>query len=110
MKPVVFETYNGFIIAYNDYENGYDVINPKTSSVIKTIGNLEFARFYVDNVLMKNKIKPVKCGNCKYFQHDNSYIGYCSKDNEVVKDFNVCNKLPTDNERREAKIKKYYRG
>lgn len=29
MKPVVFETHNGFIIAYNDYENGYDVINPK---------------------------------------------------------------------------------
>ena len=54
---------------------------------------------------MKNTIKTPKCGRCRFFSSDINYLyhGVCAKDKEVVRAINVCNKLPSDNERRDAK-------
>lgn len=53
-----------------------------------------------------NKLKPVKCGNCKYYISDIIYKsdGECLKDHTYTREFYVCNKLPTDDDRRDAKL------
>ena len=55
---------------------------------------------------MKNKLKPVICSNCKHFVEEIHYRneGICSKDNEYTMGHRVCNKLPTDVDRRNAKL------
>jgi hypothetical protein len=52
------------------------------------------------------KIKPVRCDNCKFWTRDTVYKteGMCNKDGAFTKAFHVCNKLPTDTDRRNAKI------
>lgn len=57
---------------------------------------------------MVNKLKPVRCDNCMFFVENVSYRGEgaCSKDNEYTREHRVCNKLPTDEDRRNAKLKK----
>lgn len=60
---------------------------------------------------MSYKLRNVVCENCKFFKRHMVYKtdGICSKDNEVVREYWVCNKLPTNTDRRNAKINKYYR-
>jgi hypothetical protein len=57
---------------------------------------------------MKNKLKAVRCDNCKYFNHTDKprYDGACTKDNEYTAEHRVCNKLPTDDDRRNAKLRR----
>ena len=56
---------------------------------------------------MKNKLKSVKCNNCKHFEEDANYKGEgtCNKDGEYTREHRVCNKLQTDEERRNAKLR-----
>ena len=58
---------------------------------------------------MGYKLKPVRCENCKYWTRDKSYKteGICRKDGRVSREFHVCNLLPTNEDRRNAKIHKY---
>ncbi len=53
----------------------------------------------------KNKIQTPQCEKCRYFLCHISYKsdGLCLKDNCFTRSFRVCDKLQTDNERREAK-------
>lgn len=57
---------------------------------------------------MANKLKPVRCNNCIFYCENVSYRGegVCSKDNEYTREHRACNKLPTDEDRRNAKLKK----
>ena len=57
---------------------------------------------------MKNKIKPVRCDNCKFYD-ENAHSrgeGICDKDGEYTRNHRVCNKLPTDEDRRNAKLRR----
>lgn len=58
--------------------------------------------------MVQNRLKPVRCSNCKYYKEDITYKGegICIKDNEYTREHRVCNKLPTDDDRREAKIRR----
>jgi hypothetical protein len=49
----------------------------------------------------------MRCGNCKHFIEDSTYKneGTCDKDDEYTRSHRVCIKLPTDEDRREAKIR-----
>lgn len=55
-----------------------------------------------------NRLKPVKCNNCKYFsRHDEyRYEGTCTLDGGYTRENRVCNKLPTDDDRRNAKLRR----
>lgn len=57
---------------------------------------------------MKNRLKPVQCRNCKFFSQPDKirYDGTCTKDNEYTAEHRVCNKLPTDEDRRNAKLRR----
>ena len=57
---------------------------------------------------MGNKLKPVRCDNCKHFDEDVNYKceGVCDKDGEYTRSHLVCNKLPTDDDRRNAKLRR----
>lgn len=57
---------------------------------------------------MKNKLKHVRCDNCKYFNQPdkNRYDGWCTKDDTYTAEHRVCNKLPTDEDRRNAKLRR----
>lgn len=59
--------------------------------------------------IMAYKLKPVRCDNCKYFNHTDKprYDGICTKDGEYTAEHRVCNKLPTNEDRRAAKIHKW---
>ena len=56
----------------------------------------------------KNKLKPVRCDNCKHFDEDVNYKGegVCNKDGEYTREHRVCNKLPSDDDRRNAKLRR----
>ena len=56
--------------------------------------------------IMRNKIKNVVCGNCQFFNRDKAYKteGLCRKDGEYTREHRVCSKLPSDDDRRDAKI------
>ncbi len=58
---------------------------------------------------MGYRLKPVRCDNCKNYEEDKSYRGEgtCLKDGRYTRDHRVCNLLPTNQDRREAKIKLY---
>jgi len=55
-----------------------------------------------------NKLKPVRCDNCKYFDEDVNYKGegVCNKDGKYTREHRVCNKLPSDDDRRNAKLRR----
>jgi hypothetical protein len=55
---------------------------------------------------MKNKLKPIRCDNCKHFDENINYKGegVCDKDTEYTRGYRVCNKLPTDQDRRDSKL------
>ncbi len=57
------------------------------------------------NGMINNKVQTPKCEKCRYFLCNISYKsdGLCLKDNNFTRNFRVCDKLQTDNERREAK-------
>lgn len=57
---------------------------------------------------MNNKIKPVRCDNCKYFIEHKVYKGEgsCKKDGEYTRGYRVCNLLLTDRDRINAKLNK----
>jgi ribosomal protein L32 len=57
---------------------------------------------------MKNRLKMVQCKNCRFFYkpYQLNYEGICEKDGEFTRDHRVCNKLPSDEDRRNAKLKK----
>ena len=57
---------------------------------------------------MMNKLKPVRCDNCKHFAEDEKYKGEgtCSKDGRYTREHRVCNLLPTDEDRRNAKLRR----
>ena len=57
-------------------------------------------------IITLKMIKPVRCDKCKYFVENKKYKGegICNKDNEYTREYRVCNKLPTDEDRRNAKI------
>jgi hypothetical protein len=59
---------------------------------------------------MSYKMKPVRCDNCRFFvQHDKyRYDGTCLKDGEYTAEHRVCNKLPTNEDKRNAKINLYH--
>ena len=63
---------------------------------------------YVKITDMKNRLKAVRCDNCKYFNHTDKprYDGICMKDNTYTAEHRVCNKLPTDEDRRNAKLRR----
>ena len=50
-------------------------------------------------------VKTPRCEQCKFFIQNIVYKsdGICLKDDEVKRYFHVCNKLKTDEERRDAK-------
>ncbi len=57
---------------------------------------------------MSYQLKPVKCENCKWFRrHREGADGICSKDENFTTDYSVCNKLPTNQLKRMAKINLY---
>ena len=58
--------------------------------------------------IMKKKLKNVRCDNCKYFNQPdkNKYDGWCTKDDTYTAEHRVCNKLPTDEDRRNAKLRR----
>ena len=58
---------------------------------------------------MAYKFKPVRCENCKHWTRDNVYKidGICGKDGRVTSEYNVCNLLPTNEDRRNTKIDKW---
>lgn len=58
---------------------------------------------------MAYKLKPVRCDNCKYWTRDKVYKtdGICNKHGDVSREFYVCNLLPTNEDRRDAKIHKW---
>lgn len=60
---------------------------------------------------MSYKLRSVVCENCIFFKRHLIYKtdGICEKDNEVVREYQVCNKLTTNTEKRNAKINKYYK-
>jgi len=49
-----------------------------------------------------NKLKPVRCDNCKHFEEDKNYKGEgtCNKDGRYTREHRVCNLLPADEDRR----------
>ena len=55
-----------------------------------------------------NKLKPVRCDNCKHFEEDKNYKGEgtCNKDGRYTREHRVCNLLPTDDDRRNAKLRR----
>lgn len=58
---------------------------------------------------MTYRLKPVQCGNCKHWNRNKAYVydGKCNKDGRTSHEWNVCNLLPTNDDRRNAKIEKY---
>jgi len=58
---------------------------------------------------MAYQLKPVRCDNCKFYNHDNNYSGEgkCNKSGEYTRDHRICNLLPTNEDKRNAKIKKW---
>lgn len=60
---------------------------------------------------MGYNLKPVRCDNCKFFtqkeQYKHSYDGLCTKDGNYTAKHRVCDKLPTNEDRRESKINLY---
>lgn len=57
---------------------------------------------------MKNRLRDVRCDNCKYFQQRDKtrYDGKCNKDDTYTAEHRVCHKLPTDEDRRNAKLRR----
>ena len=57
---------------------------------------------------MKIKLKAVRCNNCKYFDENVNYKGegVCNKDGEYTREHRVCNKLSSDDDRRNAKLRR----
>lgn len=54
-----------------------------------------------------NRLKPVRCDNCWFWQQNKNYTeGVCQKDNRPTREHWVCDKLPTDNDRRYAKLRR----
>ena len=55
---------------------------------------------------MAYKLKPVPCWNCIFYKENAHSIGegVCDKDGEYTRDYRVCDKLPTNEDRRNAKI------
>lgn len=60
---------------------------------------------------MSYKLRNVVCENCKFFKRHKEYTfeGICTKDNQYTREYRVCDKLPTNTDKRNAKINKYYR-
>ena len=57
---------------------------------------------------MKYQLKAVSCGNCKFFRrYKETTEGTCDKDDEYTREHRVCHKLPTNEDRRNAKINLY---
>lgn len=58
---------------------------------------------------MGYQLKYVRCSNCIYFdQKDKSrYDGRCMKDDTYTAEHRVCDKLPTNEDKRNAKIRLY---
>jgi hypothetical protein len=58
---------------------------------------------------MTYQLKPVRCENCKNWTRDKVYLtdGICGKNGRVKREFHVCNLLPTNEDKRKAKIKLY---
>ena len=56
---------------------------------------------------MAYQLKPVRCSNCKFFNHTYKprYDGICTKDNTYTAEHRVCNKLPINEDKRNAKIR-----
>lgn len=54
-------------------------------------------------------LKPVRCDNCKFWKRHKEYNSYgtCSKDGNHSREFHACNKLPTNEDRRNAKINRF---
>jgi hypothetical protein len=49
-------------------------------------------------------LKPVRCEQCKFFLQDIHYKdGECLKDGRYTREHRVCNLLPTNQDRRNAK-------
>lgn len=48
----------------------------------------------------------VRCDKCKYFKEDKIYKGegFCGKDGRYTREHRVCDLLPTDKDRKNAKI------
>ena len=60
------------------------------------------------NLNRMNKLKPVRCDNCKHFEEDKNYKGegICNKDGRYTREHRVCNLIPTDEDRRNAKLRR----
>jgi hypothetical protein len=58
--------------------------------------------------MANNKLKPVRCDNCKFFEITDEFReeGVCEKDGNHTRGHRVCNKLSTDADRRDAKIRR----
>jgi len=58
---------------------------------------------------MAYKLKPVRCDNCKHWTRNPiyDYEGVCDKSDKITREHHVCNLLPTNDDRRNAKIDKW---
>ena len=58
---------------------------------------------------MSYTMKPVRCDNCKHYKEDSNYKGEgrCNKDGRYTREHRVCNLLPTNVDKRLAKINLY---
>lgn len=62
---------------------------------------------------MAYQLNLVRCDNCKFFRQreedkkSQRYDGWCEKDGNYTAEHRVCNKLPTNEDKRNAKINLY---
>lgn len=95
IKPVR-KTKRSLVVPFTS-ANAFDVVT-------KCIAEALYKRLTKTPIM--NKLKPVRCDNCKFYVVDKVYKseGTCTLTNTYTKGYWICDKLPTDEDRRNAKI------